>query len=59
MVSPKSYEPKMGFDIFRTGGTCPACAARFEVTRCLQCGRASPIRLWAGRTLDPSGWPPS
>lgn len=47
------------FDIFRTGGTCPACAARFEVTRCLQCGRASPIRLWAGRTLDPSGWSPS
>jgi len=35
-----------GFDTFATMGTCPSCGSRFEVTRCLDCGRMSLIGKW-------------
>jgi Zn-dependent protease len=35
-----------GFDTFATQGVCPNCAARYESTRCLDCGRMSPMSQW-------------
>jgi Zn-dependent protease len=34
------------FDTFATQGQCPNCASRFAVTRCLDCGRMSPLGEW-------------
>lgn len=34
------------FDTFETQAVCPHCATRFEVTRCLDCGRVNPISSW-------------
>ena len=34
------------FNTFQTQATCPQCAARFAVTRCLDCGRANPMSAW-------------
>ena len=34
------------FDTFATQGQCPSCAARFAGTRCLDCGRMSPVSEW-------------
>jgi len=34
------------FDTFETGATCPACGATFEETRCVDCGRPSPLAEW-------------
>jgi Zn-dependent protease len=34
------------FDTFATQAVCPSCAARFAVTRCLDCGRTTPIQQW-------------
>jgi hypothetical protein len=34
------------FDTFETGATCPACGARFAESRCVDCGRPSPIEEW-------------
>jgi Zn-dependent protease len=35
------------FDTFETGATCPQCGAKFEVTRCLDCGALNPMTAWA------------
>jgi predicted RNA-binding Zn-ribbon protein involved in translation (DUF1610 family) len=35
------------FDTFETGASCPNCGAKFEVTRCLDCGRLSPFTAWS------------
>ena len=34
------------FDTFETGAICPACGATFGATRCLDCGRSSPLAEW-------------
>ena len=34
------------FDIFQTRALCPNCAARFAVTRCLDCGAQYPLNEW-------------
>jgi DNA-directed RNA polymerase subunit RPC12/RpoP len=34
------------FDTFETGAACPACGATFEATRCVDCGRPSPLGEW-------------
>ena len=34
------------FDTFETGASCLACGATFAETRCVDCGRASPIGEW-------------
>jgi Zn-dependent protease/predicted RNA-binding Zn-ribbon protein involved in translation (DUF1610 family) len=35
------------FDTFESGATCPNCGAKFEVTRCLDCGRFNPLVAWS------------
>src|SRR5947209_12072751 len=37
---------RKAFDTFQTQGVCPYCAARFAVTKCLDCGRAHPMSEW-------------
>jgi Zn-dependent protease len=39
------------FDTFQTGGVCPRCGARFDVTRCLDCGALHPMQEWAAPVL--------
>lgn len=39
------------FDTFATGAVCPNCNSRFEVTRCLDCGRLHPLAEWMGQTI--------
>jgi Zn-dependent protease len=34
------------FDTFQTQAVCPHCATRFDVTRCLDCGRVNPMSDW-------------
>ena len=34
------------FDTFETNATCPSCGAVFAETRCVDCGRPSPIAEW-------------
>jgi Zn-dependent protease len=34
------------FDAFETPAVCPHCGARFEITRCLDCGETHPISTW-------------
>lgn len=41
------------FDTFQTGASCPACGARFDVTRCLDCAWAFPMDQWAAANLAP------
>jgi Zn-dependent protease len=40
------------FDTFQTGAVCPHCGARFDVTRCLDCGAAHPISQWSGPRIE-------
>jgi Zn-dependent protease len=42
-------------DTFQTGAACPGCGTRFNVTRCLDCGRARPINDWVGASVAPQG----
>jgi len=39
------------FDTFATGAVCPRCSSRFDVTRCLDCGRVHPMMEWQGQTI--------
>jgi Zn-dependent protease len=39
------------FDTFATGSVCPRCSTRFDVTRCLDCGRQHPLAEWMGQTI--------
>jgi hypothetical protein len=34
------------FDTFETQGVCPRCGAGFNLTSCMDCGRARPIEEW-------------
>jgi Zn-dependent protease len=34
------------FDTFETRAVCPGCGTQFPVTRCLDCGAASPLDNW-------------
>jgi len=43
--------PRMGgcgtsWNTFWTGGICPGCAYRWEITQCLACRRFAPHREW-------------
>lgn len=40
------------FDTFQTGAACPHCGARFDVTRCLDCGALHSISQWSGPTIE-------
>jgi len=35
------------FDTFQSQAMCPNCGARYNTTRCLDCGRLSPMNDWA------------
>jgi Zn-dependent protease len=39
------------FDTFQTGALCPRCGARYDVTRCLDCGALHPISEWTTPVL--------
>src|SRR5436309_2107276 len=41
------------FDTFQSHAVCPNCAAQFSVTKCLDCGSASPIGEWAAFVGSP------
>jgi Zn-dependent protease len=41
------------FDTFQTQAVCPHCAARFAVTRCLDCGTLHPMSEWVVPALVP------
>lgn len=43
------------FDTFQSGAACPNCAARFAVTKCVDCGGLHPMHEWAVATLAPVG----
>jgi len=34
------------FDTFQAGAVCPHCSKRFDLTRCLDCGRGYPMSQW-------------
>jgi hypothetical protein len=43
------------FDTFESNAQCPACGLAFSQTRCVDCGRSSPIGAWArGAPVTPS-----
>ena len=42
---------RVPFDTFATQAVCPNCATRFDVTRCLDCGRMCPMSQWAGQIV--------
>jgi hypothetical protein len=39
------------FDVFETQAVCPHCAAHYSTTRCLDCGRLSPMTDWSAPVL--------
>jgi len=41
------------FDTFQSQAVCPNCAARFSTTRCLDCGRLSPMNEWTVPLVAP------
>ncbi len=43
---------RTGFDTFATQGVCPNCKSQFAVTRCLDCGRMSPLNQWYAPAPD-------
>lgn len=45
------------FDTFVTHATCPKCAARFDVTRCIDCGQMNPIDAWSVSASAPPVFP--
>jgi Zn-dependent protease len=42
---------KVPFDTFATQAVCPNCTTRFEVTRCVDCGKVHPMSEWAGQIV--------
>ena len=52
----KCSQCRKAFDTFQTQGVCPYCAARFGVTKCLDCGRAHPMSEWIVPALVPPKW---
>jgi Zn-dependent protease len=51
----KCSQCQTAFDTFQTGAFCPACGARFPVTKCIDCAAVHPISEWAMATLVPAG----
>jgi Zn-dependent protease/predicted RNA-binding Zn-ribbon protein involved in translation (DUF1610 family) len=45
------------FDTFVTHAVCPNCGARFDVTRCVDCGQLNPIDAWSVNALVPPTHP--
>jgi Zn-dependent protease len=43
------------FDTFESGAVCPNCHARFDVTRCLDCGALHPMHEWSVPVIAASG----
>jgi Zn-dependent protease len=43
------------FDTFQSAAVCPHCSTRYPLTRCMDCGRQSPIEGWiaASRVSEP------
>jgi Zn-dependent protease len=41
------------FDIFESGAVCSNCRALFAASRCVDCGRLSPMQEWATLTASP------
>ncbi len=39
------------FDTFQTQATCPYCSTRYDVTKCIDCGRLHPITDWRAAAL--------
>ncbi|HLW81794.1 MAG TPA: M50 family metallopeptidase [Candidatus Acidoferrales bacterium] len=46
---------KNAFDTFQTRAVCPSCAAQFDVTRCLDCGKLRPLNQWIVTTAPGIG----
>jgi Zn-dependent protease len=46
---------RKGFDAFETSGACPNCGARFNVTRCLECGGLASFEDWKAPRMATSG----
>lgn len=42
------------FDTFATQGVCPHCSARYETTRCIDCGASTPIAQWIAYSVVPT-----
>jgi Zn-dependent protease len=42
----KCSQCSQAFDTFQSRGVCPNCRKQFEVTKCLDCGVASPMSEW-------------
>jgi len=42
---------RVPFDTFATHAVCPNCATRFDVTRCMDCGRMYPMTEWSGQVI--------
>lgn len=42
------------FDTFATQGVCPGCSARYETTKCIDCGASNPITQWPAYHLTPT-----
>src|SRR6202795_73168 len=42
------------FDTFQTQGVCPHCGARYETTKCLDCGAMNSITDWTVRNSLPT-----
>jgi DNA-directed RNA polymerase subunit RPC12/RpoP len=40
------------FDTFSTQAVCPNCAARFDTTKCLDCGGLNPMSEWTKAAFD-------
>lgn len=45
------------FDTFMTHAACPKCGARFDVTRCIDCGQLNPIDTWSVNAVVPPAVP--
>src|ERR1043166_5131024 len=44
---------RTAFDTFETQAVCPKCSARFDQTRCLECGTLNPISMWSSAVPVP------
>ena len=41
------------FDMFQNHGVCPHCSTQFAQTKCMDCGRVSPMNAWMVASLAP------
>ena len=41
------------FDMFQNHGVCPHCSTQFPQTKCMDCGRVSPMNAWMVASLAP------